>query len=82
MQNNGLGANLRDRSTGSRDEKITRASLKSSVERVLSKQQVVILDSLNNIKVRRNTPRTHNETCVMDEKHHAMSCFGSSSSCL
>lgn len=37
-------------------EKNTRASLKSTVERLASKQAVTILDSINNIKVRFSPP--------------------------
>lgn len=36
---------------GSVEEKKTRGALKSAVERTVSKKTVVILDSLNNIKV-------------------------------
>jgi hypothetical protein len=35
------------------NEKVTRGKLKSAVERAITKKTVVILDSLNNIKVNR-----------------------------
>ena len=41
---------------GSGHEKVTRATLKSALERLLTKSTYIILDSLNNIKVSCNAP--------------------------
>jgi hypothetical protein len=45
---------------GSVQEKATRGALKSAVERAISKKTVVVLDSLNNIKVGQQLPLPSN----------------------